>query len=156
IGIKADMLRMGDFKGAAEPFTRSSLSKENREQLESVLDDYYEHSLIGAIVQGRAGKKWTAEQVKKLIDQGPFTAKAAMSAGLIDRLAYPDQMRDAVKGDLKAEQVKITRNYGKEEGEKLDLSSPFSILKLLAPTKSASSSKNPKIAVIYANGIIIT
>jgi protease-4 len=156
IGVKADMLRMGDFKGAAEPFTRSSLSKENRQQLESVLDDYYEHSLIGAIVQGRAGRKWTAEQVKKLIDHGPFTAKVAMSAGLIDKLAYPDQMRDAVKGDLKAEQVKITRNYGKEEGEKLDFSSPFAILKLLAPTKSASSSKNPKIAVIYANGIIIT
>jgi protease-4 len=156
IGVKADMLRMGDFKGAAEPFTRSSMSKETRQQLESVLDDYYENSLVAAIVQSRGHKKWTAEQVKKLIDAGPFTAKAAAAAGLIDRLAYTDQMRDAVKGDLKAEQVKITRNYGKEDGEKLSLDNPFAILKLLAPPKSSGGSKNPKIAVVYATGIIVT
>src|SRR5262249_62012705 len=122
IGVKADMLQMGDFKGAAEPFTRNSLSKENRQQLESVLDDYYEHSLIDAIVAGRPTKKWTAEQAKQLIDKGPFTAKAAAAAGLIDMLAYAEEIKDAVKTDLNLDELKITKNYGKDEGEKFDFS----------------------------------
>src|SRR5262249_30462102 len=156
IGVKADMLQMGDFKGAAEPFTRSSLSKENRQQLESVLDDYYDNSLVAAIIEARPAKKWTAERVKKLIDQGPFTAKAAAAAGLIDKLAYAEEMKDAVKADLKTDELKITKNYGKSEGEKIDLSNPFDIFKLLAPPKKPAASKNPKIAVVYATGLITT
>jgi protease-4 len=155
IGVKADMLQMGDFKGAAEPYTRNSLSKENRQQLESILDDYYEHSLVGAIVAGRPAKKWTAEQVKQLIDKGPFTAKAARDAGLIDTLAYADDVRDAVKNDLKLDDLKITKNYGKDEGDKFDFSNPLEIFKLFAPPKKKSS-KGQKIAVIYATGMIVT
>jgi len=155
IGVKADMLQMGDFKGAAEPFTRNSLSKENRQQLESVLEDYYENSLVGAIVASRPAKKWTAEHVKKLIDQGPFTAKAALAAGLVDTLAYADDVREAVKTELKAEDLKLAKNYGKEEGDKFDFSNPLEIFKLFAPPKK-STSKGTKIAVVYATGIITT
>src|SRR5262245_32456801 len=71
IGVKADMLQMGAFKGAAEPFTRTKLSKENREQMESILDDYYDNSVVGRIVAARKGKQWKPEHVRKLIDQGP-------------------------------------------------------------------------------------
>jgi protease-4 len=156
IGVKADMLQMGDFKGAAEPYTRNSLSKENRQQLESVLDDYYEHSLVGAIVAGRPDKKWTAEQVKQLIDKGPFTAKAARAAGLVDSLAYASELRDAINKDLKAKDLEVTKNYGKDESEKLDFSSMFDIFKLFSPPKKKSASKGPKIAVVYATGIITT
>src|SRR5262245_49020595 len=38
IGVKADILHMGAFKGAAEPLTRNKLSPENRQQLESIID----------------------------------------------------------------------------------------------------------------------
>ena len=75
IGVKADMLQMGDFKAAAEPFMRSSMSEPARKQLTSVLDDYFDNSLVERIVQSRADKKLTAEQVKKLIDEGPYTAR---------------------------------------------------------------------------------
>src|SRR5262249_42206290 len=84
IGIKADMLQMGDAKTAAEPFTRTKLSDASRKQLEGVIDDYYQKSIVERIARARAGKGLTAEKVKKLIDRGPFTAKAALQAGLID------------------------------------------------------------------------
>ena len=51
VGVKADMLQMGDFKGAAEPYTRSGMSKEFRQQLETVIDDYYEKSYVNTIVR---------------------------------------------------------------------------------------------------------
>ena len=156
IGVKADMLQMGDYKGAAEPYTRNSMSKENRQQLETVLNDYYENSLVQAVVSSRPTKKWTAEHVKMLIDKAPYTAKTALAAGLIDQLAYSDEIREIIKGDLKAEELKVTRNYGKEVGDKLDFSSPLDIFKLFSPPKKKKPSKTAKIAVIYATGIIAT
>src|SRR5262249_46170515 len=160
IGVKADMLQMGDFKGAAEPFTRSSMSPQFRKQFESVLDDYYEKSLVEAILRARPERKWTAEQVKKLIDEGPYTARAAAGAGLIDRVAYRDQFERALKTPLNAERVKVTKNYGKAKGDELDFSNPFSMyVKLMEKMMAAPKLKlsfAPKIAVIYATGPIVS
>jgi protease-4 len=153
IGVKADMLQMGDYKSAAEPFTRTSLSEPARKQLTLVLDDRYDHGIVERIMRARPGKHFTAEQVKKLIDEGPYTARAALKAGLIDRVAYGADFRKQLKKQLQADTLKIAKDYGKKKSEDVDLSNPFAILKLLAPPKTRSS-KNPKIALIYAVGVI--
>ncbi len=155
IGVKADMLQMGDFKAAAEPYMRSSMSEPGRKQLTSVIDDYYENSIVERIARLRAERKFTTEQIKKLIDEGPYTARAAHKAGLIDRVAYAEQFRTAMKKSLKADELKIVKDYGKDKKEDIDFSNPFAILKLLAPPKTKDS-KGPKIAVIYAVGVITT
>jgi protease-4 len=160
IGVKADMLQMGEAKSAAEPFTRTKLSDASRKQLEGVIDDFYERGIVERIIKLRAGKNFTAEQVKKLIDEGPYTAKRAFQVGLVDRLAYADTLEDHLKQALKAEEVKVVKNYGQEKAKGLDFSDPFAILKLLAPPKSSSSGSwlpaQPKIALIYAVGPITT
>jgi protease-4 len=157
LGVKADMLQMGEFKGAAEPFTRSSMSKEFRGQLETVLDDYYDKSLIGQIAEARSAKKpLTAEQVKKLIDEGPYSARGAQRAGLIDHVAYMDELPEDLKGELKAERVKVTRNYGQAEAKAINFTDLFDISKLFSPGKTMSAGKPNKVAVIYATGIIVS
>ena len=100
IGVKADMLRMGDAKSAAEPYTQTKMSDASHKQLEGVLDDYYENSMVGRIVKDRAAKNFTAEQVKKIIDDGPYAAHAAEKAGLIDRVAYKQDLRRLVQEDV--------------------------------------------------------
>ena len=45
LGVKADMLQMGEFKGAAEPYTRTDMSPQFKKNLEGILDDYYEKGL---------------------------------------------------------------------------------------------------------------
>jgi protease-4 len=155
IHVKADMLQIGDYKGTGEVFTRNSMSPEFRERLESVLDDHFEKDLVELIAKSRAKKKLTNEHAKELIDQGPFTARAAAEAGLVDRVAYLDQFEDSLKSDLKAEQVKITKNYAQAKEEEIDLSNPLAIFKLLKPPKKAGT-KGPAIAVIYATGLIVT
>src|SRR5437899_10432515 len=90
IGVRADMLRMGDFKSAAEPYTRSSMSKESRQQLETVLDDFYAKEIVAHIAHARTQQKLTEDQVKQLIDEGPYTTRAAKAARLIDRPAPTD------------------------------------------------------------------
>lgn len=156
IGVKADVLKMGDYKGAAEPFTRTSMSPEVRKNYESLLDDLYDNDYVAAIVKSRAPKKLTADQVKKLIDEGPYTAKQALKAGLVDRIAYAEGFRDAMKTTLDADKLVVHKNYGAAKGEDIDFSNPFAVLmKLFKPPQPVSSSK-PKVAVIYAVGPIMT
>jgi protease-4 len=153
IGVKADMLHIGDYKSAAEPFTRDSLSEPNRKQLTSVLDDYFDHEIVARIVKSR--KNLTAEKVKKLIDKGPFAARAARKSGLIDRLAYLDDYENDLKKVLGADGVRVVRDYGKKKEEDLDI---FSLYKKLIWGNSSKNTggKGPKVAVIYANGAITT
>lgn len=154
IGVKADMLQVGDFKGAAEPYTRSGASKELRQQMENLLDDFYEKCIVAVIAEGRPAKKWTPSQVKKLIDEGPYTAKRALELGLVDRLIYPHQFEPAFKKALGAEQVKVVKNYGKDDKKEPD--NVFAMLNQLMAPRKPKVSKNPKVAVIYATGSIVT
>jgi len=155
LGVKADFLMMGDFKGAAEPFLREELSPENRKQMQAVLDDRFDNGLVAKIIAGRPAKKFTAEQVKKIIDEGPYTPKGAVAKGLIDRIAYPNHLEGGFKESLKAEKVKLVKDYGQTKSEEVDFSNPLQLLKLLSPSKPSASKKN-KIAVIYAVGTITT
>lgn len=152
--LKADFLQMGDFKGAAEPYLRSSMSPEFRKQYETLIDDLFEKNYVGVIVSSRPEKNRTPESVKKLIDHGSYTAKAAVAAGLVDRIAYFDEFVELIKGELKSvEGLKLARNWGVTKSEDVDISNPFAILKLLSPPKPKVS-KEPKVAVIYAVGAI--
>jgi protease-4 len=154
IGVKADMVKMGDFKSAVEPLTRSNMSKESKQQLESVLDDYYANSIVVRIAKARGGQQLTEEKVKKLIDEGPYAAKAAKAAGLIDRVAYDDGFEEGLKTSLNVPRVKVVKNYEQAKSKDIDLSNPFALLKaLMGPSKPAASNK-PKIAVIYVVGTI--
>jgi protease-4 len=153
IGVKADMLQMGDFKGAAEPYTRDSLSEPNRKQLTSVLDDFYEKEIVGRIVKARALRKLSDDKVKKLIDEGPYAARSAHKVGLVDRLAYLDDYEDAIKKAVGGE-AKVVRDYQKKKQEELDIFGLYRKL-LFGPSKS-SGGRGPKVAVIYANGAIMT
>lgn len=154
IRVKADFLTMGDAKGAAEPFTRDSMSPENKKQYNLVLDDFYENGIVKTIVESRGSFKFTSEQVKKTIDEGPYTAKRALALGLIDKIAYIDGLEETIKQDLKADKLNLVKNYAKPKSA--DEENPFALLaKLMSPPKK-SSSKKPKIAVIYAVGGIET
>src|SRR5262249_23756380 len=159
IGVKADMLAMGEAKTAAEPFTRTSLTDASRKQLKGVLDDHFDNDLVARIVKARAAKKFTKEQVEKIIDEGPYTAKQALKLGLIDRVAYADTFQDDLKKVLEAKEVTVVKNYGQAKSEEIDLGSLTAILKLLSAMsgpKAPASSTKPKVAVIYAVGTITT
>ena len=75
--------------------------------LPALVDDFYDNEIVGRIVEARKARKFTAEQVKKLIDDGPYSAKAAQKAGLIDRLSYFDDYSESLKEQAKAEAMRI-------------------------------------------------
>lgn len=151
IGVEADFLRMGDAKSAVEPFISTKMSEASKKQLTGVLDDRFDNGIVAHIVANRPQQKFTPEQVKKLIDEGPFTPKAAQKAGLIDTVAYEEKFTDDIKSALQAEKVNVVKNYGQSKMEELDFTKLF--MKMMAPPKLSFSNK-PKIAVIYATGTI--
>jgi protease IV len=151
LNLEADVLKMGKYKSAVEPFISDKMSAENREQVKSMMDDNFEKEIVAAMVAGRSGQKWTAAQAEAIIDQGPFTAKKAKQLGLIDNLNYQDELETGFAKLLDAESVKIERGYGKAKGKELDFSNPFAMLDMFSPKKKVDS-KEPKIAVIHLIG----
>lgn len=155
IGAQADFLKVGDFKSAIEPYTRTTMSESSRKQMESMLDDFYEKSIVARIQQERGSKKWAVEDIRKIIDNGPYTAKKANELGLVDMVGYFPAVTEAFKKELKVEEIALLKNYGKNKVDEVDFSNPFALLKLFA-TPTISSNSKPKIAVIYATGAINT
>jgi protease-4 len=78
------------------------MSPETREVITSVVDDLY-GNLIAHIA---AGRKKTPEQVRALIDEGPFLAPEAEKAGLVDELRFEDQMWGELKSRLNSGELK--------------------------------------------------
>src|SRR5581483_4062110 len=79
----------------------------------------------------------------------------ALKAGLVDAVAYPNEIENILKKSLDVVSVKVVHEYGKTKPEELDFSNPFALLKMFAPAKPKVT-KKPKVAVIYAVGAINT
>ena len=152
--LKADVLKVGDYKSAVEPYLADKMSAANREQLEALVGDNYDNEVVAAMVKGRPGQKWTADAAKAVIDQGPFTAVRALKLGLISRNAYEDELDGIYKKMLSTDKVRVVENYGRAKADAPDFSNPFKLLEALSGPKKVAESKAPKVAVIYAVGAI--
>lgn len=82
LGVSPNFAHVGQYKSAVEQYTRTNLSPPARLALESLLDDQY-----GDLVDTLASSRGLASNaMKTVVDEGPFTASEAISAGLVDTL----------------------------------------------------------------------
>jgi len=87
-GVEPEVFARGKYKTAGESLVRSSMSEAQREQVDALLEGSWD-ALIEGLVTGRSISKEEAEAV---VNDGPWTAKEAKKKGLVDRIAYPDQV----------------------------------------------------------------
>ena len=155
VGIEADFIHIGDYKGAAEPYTREKFSDPVRENMTSLIDDLYD-DMVTTIVKDRP---LSIAQAKEVIDTGIITATRAKELGLIDRIGYSDTLRDELAKKYDAEPLVFVKNYGKKEVD-TDFSGPMGFFKLMQVMMGGESSsadrRGKKIAVVYAVGPIMT
>lgn len=155
LAIEADVLRVGEFKSAAEPFTRTGMSPQFRQEMEALLDDYYRQ--MTEMIAGARGLEQSA--VEMAIDSGPHTAAAAEKLGLIDRIAYEDELIEIVRSAQRRENVEFARGYGKKKRD-TDFSGFAGMVKMMNLMMGVQPSKRrsnkPQIAVIHATGAITT
>jgi protease-4 len=102
LGVSVDVEHAGKYKDYGDQFTRSDMSAETREVMTSVVDDLY-GNLVARIAEGR---KESPEEVRAIIDQGPFTAAQARKAGLVDELRFEDQVWGELKDRLHSGELK--------------------------------------------------
>jgi protease-4 len=92
IGAYPDFLKIGEYKTAPNQYTEREMTPAHREMSQSLNRDMYEQ-----LVRGLAtARKKTEPAMRELIDQGPFTPEDAVRLGLVDDLAYADQLDDRV------------------------------------------------------------
>jgi protease-4 len=131
IGAVADLHRIGQYKTAVNTFKEKGYTAAHKEMDESMNRDLYEQ-----IVRGIAdGRKKNEADVRALIDEGPFLPEDALSAGLVDEIAYEDQVDDKLRAGEQR------RHLDGDDYARVSLS-------------SLGLNKGPRLAVIYATGTI--
>jgi protease-4 len=93
LGVKAQFVAIGAFKSAPETFTNSGPSPAARMAEDALLDSLY-GQIVGHIAEGRG---LPVEEVRRLIDQGPYTAKSAQDAGLVDGVIHYDEFESVAR-----------------------------------------------------------
>lgn len=93
LGVQAQFVAIGAFKSAPETFTRNRPSPATRAVEDALLDDLY-GQIVGHIAEGRS---LPVAEVRRLIDQGPYTAGAAQEAGLVDGVVHYDEFETVAR-----------------------------------------------------------
>lgn len=152
LGIQADFLQMGNYKGAAEPFTRTGPSPSEREQVNRVLDSMYDQ-LVESIAQSR---KMSKEKVSRLIDSGPYMAAEARDVGLIDRVEYRDDFLRYLEEQFGGA-IAMRLEYGKPSALPINFDNPFGMMSSLQQLFSGPPEPyGDAIAVLYIDGPIMS
>jgi protease-4 len=147
LGVSADYIQIGEYKGAEEPYTRTAASDQLKGELTRLADAMY-----GQIVEGiRSGRDLPEQTVRGMIDDAMMSARSAKDKGFVDHLVEQDGLRDLLKQSL-GNDINLVRNYGEEETPELDLSNPLILLAEIG--RKPEPSEKPEVALIQAEGVI--
>ncbi|MFI7449130.1 signal peptide peptidase SppA [Nonomuraea sp. NPDC049714] len=93
LGVDYEMGQRHEYKTAANTFTQDHMTEPHRESMARIVESVTEH-LVAGIAEGR---RLDPAKVREHIDRGPFIGREALEAGLVDGLAYRDEVYDEVK-----------------------------------------------------------
>lgn len=93
LGVDYQLGQRHEYKTAANHYTQTKMTEPHRESVSRLAE-----SLVEQIVAGVAeGRRLDPAKVRELIDRGPFTGQEAVDTGLVDKLAYRDEVYDEVR-----------------------------------------------------------
>lgn len=144
VGVSADLMQVGRFKGAADPLTRADMAPEVRETLGALLDDL--SADLGRAVQ--KGRSLDATAFQKAVDEGPHTAASALALKLVDGIGFDDEARQKAKDASKAKSVASVLEHDADKG--IGIGDLFELLE----GSPKSSPKNTRLVLAYVDGTI--
>src|SRR5262245_24520249 len=131
IGAYPDLHHVGQYKTAVNTFTEKGYTAAHKEMDEALTRDLYDQ-LVRGIADSR---KKHEDEVRTILDGGPFLPEDALHAGLIDDVAYEDQVDEKLRAGERRSQI---------DGDDYSRIS----------TSSVGLDRGPRIAVIHAAGAI--
>lgn len=142
LGLRADFLHVGDYKGAAEPLTLDEPSPEMLETLGAIVEQSYL-----TLREGIESRGLSEEDAKAAIDRGMFVAQEAKEAGLVDDIAtYESFLGQTTQGGWKV--LEDDKKGAGPLGGLLSLQRFLGMLPSSRPTED-------HVALVYAVGNII-
>ncbi len=145
VGVEAEILHMGRYKGAGDMFIRNDMPPEAKQSMDAILDD-----LQGALVDATKSRtEGDEKRARTLIDQGPYGSAAAVEAGLVDAVGFLREAREEIKTAAAVETVRRTRMLPKQEQLTLG-----QFLGLLSGESEKPESRGERIALVFVNGSI--
>lgn len=140
LGVEFQVVKVGTFKSAVEPYISTQMSDPARAQLDTLFTTMWDYMKEG-ICENR--KKLTSAEIDSLVNNGLMFSSAdmAVKAGLVDEAVYERTMDERL-----AKLIDVDK-------KKLNFVSPSTLTGQL-PWTDAYSSKN-NIAVLYATGEIV-
>ncbi len=135
VGVTPDFLQIAEYKTAPNQLTERGFTPAHREMAESLNRDLYDQLVRGIA----ASRGMTEAEVRALIDDGPLLPEEALRAGLVDGLAYEDQL-DELAAELRGDDATISRMEAPD----------------YARTRSGAAGRRggPRVALLYATGVI--
>jgi protease-4 len=144
-GIGVQVIRVGKYKAAVEPFLLKKLSPENREQTQKLLGDLW-GEWLRTIAPSR---KVTPQQLQAFSNtEGILLADTALKGKLVDQVAYGDE---------------VITDFKKMTGESKEKSQQFRQISInsysripeVADINNGNQNSKNKIAIVYAEGEIV-
>ncbi|MCB9899022.1 MAG: signal peptide peptidase SppA [Planctomycetes bacterium] len=89
LGVRSEAVKSGEYKDMGSPYR--ALTESERAVFQDLVDSYFER-FVAVVDQGRPGLDVAA--VRKLADGRVLTAQKALEAGLVDGIAYLDEVLD--------------------------------------------------------------
>ncbi len=134
LGVEMQVVKVGTFKSAVEPYILTSMSEPNRLQMNTMLQDIW--GVVTADVS--ASRNLTVEELNRLADLNMTfqPEEALVSTGLVDSLIYVQDVKQILTSLTGTEDYKLVSH---SEMNKLPSKDKF---------------RKNKIAVIYAEGEI--
>jgi protease-4 len=148
LGIQADFLHVGAYKGAAEPLTLDAPSKQTEETLGAILDRRYQ-TMIDIIAGER---KLAPANVAALIDTALFPSDQARAAGLVDAVSAFETFREGEVGRGRGGTGWTRLELHPDRTDPLAMARTLTrFLGVLPPDKPAGD----HVALVYALGNIV-
>lgn len=137
LGIQPEVVKVGKFKSAVEPFISTEMSEANRQQVQRYLDSSW-----GTIVKGISERRRISiDSIHTITDKFDiYTTKQFCDWGFFDGTFYEDEMLDFLKKETGVEGKNKLNTIGLNDYRK-------------APQAPTTVSKD-KIAIVYAQGEI--
>jgi protease-4 len=145
LGVTADFLHVGAYKGAAEPLTRDAPSNEMRETLQGILDRHYD-TIIEIIASER---KLAPAAVQALVDTALFPSPQAKAAKLVDEVVSFEAFRETVIAKTPWTELEYEEPASKDQFKAMMAVARF--LGAMPPERPVG----PHVTVVYALGNIV-
>lgn len=98
LDVKPEIIQRKEYKSFVEMFTRDDFSDANRESLQAIAD-----SILSQFVDGIAKERNILhDQVRLLINNGPYLTQEALTAKLVDRIDFRQNLAPAIREKLGA------------------------------------------------------